>query len=424
MFTAFFCQAENAIIAPSFHTHKQPYSDAQIMDRPLPGFDARALLLAPHCRRADQTPSRFPVSATIPQRQDLHCCLNTMLPFYTFDYYPCCIMKFTTEVAIAVLAFTNLAVADAPSRRWTGSLSARANTLGRRQIEIGGLKLGGGGNATAGEAGGQTKGGNGGGLTIGGLTLGGSKGGISGNGLSLPGGQNNNQGQQGQAGGAGAPETQKPAEGAARAEGQPAQESKPAAEAAKPSTTASAAEAVPTETASGAEKPAKSAPAAEAAPPKATVTVEASKNGTATEAAPVKESQAAAAEPKAPATKPAAPATEPKAEPQTGAGPGTENQPGRAEGEAAAAEAKGEAAALKGETAAEANKSNGVKATEESERFSEEAGITLNKDGSAANLGGNLGITQGSDGSKSVGGENGINIAANGQATAAGTERE
>lgn len=35
-----------------------------------------------------------------------------------------------------------------------------------------------------------------------------------------------------------------------------------------------------------------------------------------------------------------------------------------------------------------------------------------------------MGITQGSDGSKSVGGENGINIAADGTATAAGTERE
>lgn len=40
------------------------------------------------------------------------------------------------------------------------------------------------------------------------------------------------------------------------------------------------------------------------------------------------------------------------------------------------------------------------------------------------NSGGNLGITQGSDGSKSVGGENGINIAANGEATIAGNETE
>ncbi|KAL5425311.1 hypothetical protein PMIN04_002654 [Paraphaeosphaeria minitans] len=237
-------------------------------------------------------------------------------------------MEFTTDVAIAVLAFTNMAVADALLREWTGSLSARADTLGRRQIEIGGLKLGTGGNATTGAAGGQTQGGSGGGLAIGGLTLGGSNGGISGNDLSLPGGQNNNQSQRGQPG-------------------------------------------------------------------------------------------------KAPAAEPAAPAAEPKVEPQSGAGSGTEKQPGRNEGEAAAAaEAKGEAAATKGETAAEAGKSNGVKATEESERLSKEAVITLNKNGSAANLGGNLGITQGSDGSKSIRGENGINIAANGQATDAGTERE
>jgi hypothetical protein len=63
-----------------------------------------------------------------------------------------------------------------------------------------------------------------------------------------------------------------------------------------------------------------------------------------------------------------------------------------------------------------------VKATEESERFSEEAGITLGKDGNAQNLGGNLGITKGSDGSTSVGGENGINVAADGTATLKGDE--
>ena len=92
------------------------------------------------------------------------------------------------------------------------------------------------------------------------------------------------------------------------------------------------------------------------------------------------------------------------------AGAGTENQPGRAEGEAA-------------RTEAEKENPNGVKATEESEKFSEESGITLGEDGAAANLGGNLGITQGSDGSKSIGGSNGINIAANGEATLAGNER-
>ncbi|RMZ69898.1 short chain dehydrogenase reductase family [Pyrenophora seminiperda CCB06] len=38
------------------------------------------------------------------------------------------------------------------------------------------------------------------------------------------------------------------------------------------------------------------------------------------------------------------------------------------------------------------------------------------------NSGGNLGITKGSDGSSSVGGSNGINVAANGKATLAGNE--
>jgi len=101
---------------------------------------------------------------------------------------------------------------------------------------------------------------------------------------------------------------------------------------------------------------------------------------------------------------------------EAGAGVGTDNQPGRAEGEAAKLEAQQEAAAAEGE------KSNDVKATEESERFSEEAGITLDGSGNAQNLGGNLGITKGTDGSTSVGGENGINVAANGQATVAGNE--
>lgn len=101
---------------------------------------------------------------------------------------------------------------------------------------------------------------------------------------------------------------------------------------------------------------------------------------------------------------------------QSDAGTGTESQPGRAEGEAAKQEAQKEAEAAKVE------KSNGVKATEESERFSEEAGITLDGSGNAQNLGGNLGITKGSDGSTSVGGDNGIQVAANGAATVAGNE--
>ncbi|KAJ4361973.1 hypothetical protein N0V83_010914 [Neocucurbitaria cava] len=99
-----------------------------------------------------------------------------------------------------------------------------------------------------------------------------------------------------------------------------------------------------------------------------------------------------------------------------GAGAGTENQPGRAEGEAAQLEAHQEAQVAQGE------KVTGVKATEESELFSEEAGITLDKTGNAQNLGGNLGITKGTDGSTSVGGENGIQVASSGEATVAGNE--
>ncbi|KAF1935049.1 hypothetical protein EJ02DRAFT_439483 [Clathrospora elynae] len=98
----------------------------------------------------------------------------------------------------------------------------------------------------------------------------------------------------------------------------------------------------------------------------------------------------AAEAPKSPATegkKPAAAAAE------TGAGAGTENQPGRAEGEAAKKEAQKEAQAAKGEN------SDGFRATEESGKFSEEAGITLDGTGNAQNLGGNLGITKGTGGS-------------------------
>ncbi|CAN9304562.1 unnamed protein product [Alternaria alternata] len=116
------------------------------------------------------------------------------------------------------------------------------------------------------------------------------------------------------------------------------------------------------------------------------------------------------------AQKPAATEEQKPAKSEAGAGAGTENQHGRAEGEAAKKEAEKEAQEATGE------KSNGVKATEESERFSEESGITLGQDGNADNLGGNLGITEGSDGSKSIGGSNGINVAANGEATLAGNE--
>ena len=55
-----------------------------------------------------------------------------------------------------------------------------------------------------------------------------------------------------------------------------------------------------------------------------------------------------------------------------------------------------------------------VTALAQSEQFREESGITLDSSGNAANLGGNLGITQSQDGSASVGGENGINVAPSG----------
>jgi hypothetical protein len=72
--------------------------------------------------------------------------------------------------------------------------------------------------------------------------------------------------------------------------------------------------------------------------------------------------------------------------------------------------------------AAQPEDAEGVKATQESEQFSENIGIVLNEAGNAQNIGGNLGITEGTDGSKSIGGENGINIAKSGEATLAGNE--
>ncbi|KAI0475730.1 hypothetical protein GGR56DRAFT_647023 [Xylariaceae sp. FL0804] len=53
-----------------------------------------------------------------------------------------------------------------------------------------------------------------------------------------------------------------------------------------------------------------------------------------------------------------------------------------------------------------------VVAVDEADQFDGELGITVDGAGNVANLGGDLGITQGSDGSTSVGGEAGINIAA------------
>ncbi|KAG9190936.1 hypothetical protein G6011_09024 [Alternaria panax] len=105
-----------------------------------------------------------------------------------------------------------------------------------------------------------------------------------------------------------------------------------------------------------------------------------------------KPSDAKEGKPAAEGEKPAATEEQKPKESEAGAGAGTENQPGRAEGESAKKEAEKQAQEAKGE------KSNGVKATEESEKFSEESGITLGQNGNADNLGGNLGITQGSDG--------------------------
>jgi hypothetical protein len=108
----------------------------------------------------------------------------------------------------------------------------------------------------------------------------------------------------------------------------------------------------------------------------------------------------------------------------------TANQPGRAEGEAAikeGEEAQKEAAAAKGEAPAASEEADGGQAntaTEESEKFSEGFGITVDEAGNAVNSGGNLGITQGSDGSQSVGGGNGINISTTGEATIEGNETQ
>ncbi|KAI0603148.1 hypothetical protein F4775DRAFT_15159 [Biscogniauxia sp. FL1348] len=73
--------------------------------------------------------------------------------------------------------------------------------------------------------------------------------------------------------------------------------------------------------------------------------------------------------------------------------------------EAGAGAAEG---AAQGEQAA----AEGITAVNEAEQFSENIGIVTDAKGNAVNLGGDLGITKGSDGSISVGGEAGINIAA------------
>ncbi|KAK2036525.1 hypothetical protein LZ31DRAFT_615342 [Colletotrichum somersetense] len=74
----------------------------------------------------------------------------------------------------------------------------------------------------------------------------------------------------------------------------------------------------------------------------------------------------------------------------------------KAEGGEGGKNQAGEAAAKEGQP----------KAVEESEQFKENAGITVGANGQVQNIGGNLGITKGSDGSTSVGGKSGINISA------------
>ncbi|KAI5926426.1 hypothetical protein F4810DRAFT_725082 [Camillea tinctor] len=81
-------------------------------------------------------------------------------------------------------------------------------------------------------------------------------------------------------------------------------------------------------------------------------------------------------------------------------------------GEAEAGAAEGEAEAAEGAAEGEEAAAEGITAVDEAEQFSENIGIITDAKGNAVNLGGNLGITKGSDGSTSVGGEAGINIAA------------
>ncbi|KAK8088741.1 hypothetical protein PG997_003702 [Apiospora hydei] len=68
----------------------------------------------------------------------------------------------------------------------------------------------------------------------------------------------------------------------------------------------------------------------------------------------------------------------------------------------------------KGEAAAPAKGKGGsaedVTAVKEGEQFKDNLGIIVDKNGNTKNVGGNLGITKGSDGSTSVGGAAGINI--------------
>ncbi|KAI0128582.1 hypothetical protein BJ170DRAFT_335494 [Xylariales sp. AK1849] len=87
---------------------------------------------------------------------------------------------------------------------------------------------------------------------------------------------------------------------------------------------------------------------------------------------------------------------------------------GEQQGQPAAAQPAGEAVAGEakaGEAKAGEAKAGETAALRESGQFDGNAGITTDKAGNAVNLGGDLGITKGSDSSTSVGGESGINIA-------------
>ncbi|KAJ4419421.1 hypothetical protein N0V82_005003 [Gnomoniopsis sp. IMI 355080] len=87
----------------------------------------------------------------------------------------------------------------------------------------------------------------------------------------------------------------------------------------------------------------------------------------------------------------AQPASQPASQPATeGAGQAVSAAPAN---EGATKAGEGAAAAPAGEGAAKAGEAE-PKAVTESEQFSENAGITLGADGSAQNLGGNLGITK------------------------------
>ncbi|KAL8375808.1 hypothetical protein RB595_007092 [Gaeumannomyces hyphopodioides] len=81
-----------------------------------------------------------------------------------------------------------------------------------------------------------------------------------------------------------------------------------------------------------------------------------------------------------------------------------------AEEDAAEGEEADEAAVEGGEKAAA--KAGEVEAVKESEKFKNNAGITIDPNRGVTNIGGNLGITKGSDGSQSIGGKSGINIGA------------